>query len=175
VPLTRYDDVRDVVYRCFRIGETALLTPLPLVEAVSNALTNDPFLASMLTGAPAVSEQVSIKESVGPPKERQPITLEGLANYVLRHVPSAPVERYEGTVVEVSGDRVHARLVALGSEEIEWAEFALSRLPGNTYDVRPGTPFVMSAFEQSTKVEASRELRFRLRRVPEIPTALLER
>lgn len=106
VPVTQVDESRDLVYRCYRLGETAPLaqTPLPMAAEVGGW---DELALTVQSGVPIYNRVV--------PLSGKPVTsagedsaLDDLRDEVDRAVPGFVVHRLRGIVRAVSEDAFEA-------------------------------------------------------------------
>ena len=119
VPITSYDEKRDIAYRAYRIGEAADLVAQP-VAARSAAWVDDHLLSAADDGWPF--ETVSLPIGADAPRG----TLNELRNQVAALLPAPLLHRYDGVVTAISGPKIEvgvrdpvARLEAVSTLTIE--------------------------------------------------------
>lgn len=103
VPVTQYDDIHDVVHRCYRIGETASLARTPLSKAAAIGQWDD-----YCQQAPANFPLVSVTSALGAvaTNHGDPIDTErrfrNLSALVDAAVPGDILEQSDGEVVDLA-------------------------------------------------------------------------
>jgi hypothetical protein len=97
VPVTRYDSDRDVVYRCYRLGETAQLAEWPLTVAFVSGVV-DRFMKAGVgnTDFPIFDRKISISspESSSSTARSIALFLEGIRNVVPQDTPNEANEYF---------------------------------------------------------------------------------
>lgn len=129
VPITRYDSVRDLVYRCFRLGETAVLAAVPFGQACWGKQQYDQFTRQFFAGYPLksyVEPLADYAEAVGAPSPRKKPRRDALPRLIRRALPGRLFQRFYGVVLDTDpGKTVLARLEApegsdYGLVELDW-------------------------------------------------------
>ena len=101
VPVTQYDAVRDVVYRCYRPGETAALAMTPLAQAVRTGQW-DSYCKAAANGVPlrnVTSDLAAAQAHYTSVDSDDPFAI--LRGLIERAVPGDIVSLADGEVVEV--------------------------------------------------------------------------
>jgi hypothetical protein len=100
VPVTQYDEVRNTVYRCYRLGETAPLAKTPLIHAV-RAGDWDEFTRAADQGVPLLSVTIDIDGEKTFTAQSGADVMAALARTVESAVPGEVVVQSEGEIVEL--------------------------------------------------------------------------
>lgn len=158
VPITKVDEKHKVVYRCYRLGETAYLADTPLVQSPYKSM--DLMTEEAIKGFPLNHIKLKVDDmfSRSDPDDRPTYALlQDLRNKI---VPGRPVERFDGEIVSVEEDgHFLAHLTDAKDGEVtvgrlKPAQFDAAILP----TVRLGSRFSWTVFERSqggTKVRSS--------------------
>lgn len=180
VPITRYDEVRDLAYRSYRLGETAGLAATPLATlafAPATVSSCDRFVAAMLAGAvPALPTTIPITEAFLPGPVPYPAeAFTDPVQYTRAKLKGLPALRYEGTVLEISADRTTflADLLSYSGDEERIVEFPLDMVPvGARDDLELGTPIRWTVSERDSDDGLSRDRTSTLQLTPVPPVDL---
>ncbi|MCA0295251.1 MAG: hypothetical protein LCH96_08070 [Actinobacteria bacterium] len=107
VPIIRVDEVRGVVYRCFRLGETSVFASVPLGEGQWSEKTFDDFTACLYRGYPlqsAVHSAGDLPEVIGRAPGRRKLRRRDLEKALDRFIrgalPGRSERRYLGSVID---------------------------------------------------------------------------
>lgn len=178
VPVTRYDALRNLVFRSYRLGETASLAAWPLVEAtIGDEPRTDHFIEAMLAGSPIAPGTVPIADFLaqGRPKP-VPISRDDLVQRVRSMVPGRPVSRFNGTVLAVSDHIIEATLLNAAEDDQRDARIPLDRIHPDWHAViRPGSRFTWTTFEAQSPGRVRRTIDIRMQLPPPIDLEQLER
>jgi hypothetical protein len=130
VPSTRHCEDRDIVYRCYRLGETAHLADRPLIATAQEDFDlRDEITRCAESGFPVDSFTLPIDEFLGGEGEEQHRgSLEQLQWAVRRAAPGRIESRYEGTVTEIEEEHFDAVLTTPNGAETRVAQLAMSQL-----------------------------------------------
>jgi hypothetical protein len=171
VPVTRYDAVRDVVARTYRIGETAPLAGCPLVDAVmGDQAGGDYFIEAMLSGVSAQPQTTELANFVGTPHwAPSPMDRMELERWIRSTIPGRPIERFDGRVLGVTEEGVEAELVPPAEDDERHAYIPLDRVDGAPDgEVRVGTRFTWTTFELRSPGRVRRTIDIKVRQLPRI-------
>lgn len=178
VPVTRYDALRDLVFRYYRLGETASLAAWPLVEAtIGEQPRTDHFIEAMLAGSPIEPTTVPIADflALGRPKP-VPISREELVRRVRSMVPGRPLTRFNGTVLAVVGNVIEATLLNSTEDDQRDARIPIERIhPDWQAVIRSGSRFTWTTFEAQSPGKIRRTIDIKMRPLPLIDLEQLER
>ena len=149
VPVTQHDARRDIVYRCYRLGETAPLAETPFPVAVTTD-DWDTVSRQATKGFPILSSRVRIGKALL--EHRQLLssaqTLGILAAEIRAALPGDIVSRFEGTVVDVAQDTFTAELTQRPGDEQLVAILRSDQIRADDLAVlRPGASFVWTVFK----------------------------
>lgn len=154
VPITRYDAVRDLVYRSYRLGETANLAATPLVELVYGSAADtepDQFVSAMRARSSPALPTIMPIESAFEARIRYPDdSFVDPEAYVRKWLPGLPIARFEGVVVRPSDEE--GRFVAeirspAGDDKV--VSFPSDRVvTGRGRTLEPGAPIRWTLFER---------------------------
>lgn len=171
VPVTQYHEGRDVVYRCYRLGETAQLADRPLVEvAVDETVILDPITRSVDSGYPLQPDTVALKDRRSPGRATSLKELrEAVRNF-------GRVElRYEGEVMGVSERRFDARLTSPTGDDTRIASFSINQLPPEEVEkLGVGSRFTWSMIVRDRRGARGRESLVRIRSEPPLEPEKLQ-
>jgi hypothetical protein len=170
VPVTRYDHERDIVYRCYRLGETANLARIPLPEAVqSTEATLDEFASAVQQGYPVSSSVTSVDEALDRARVRPDLgSIHALVDAVGDAVRGAAVSRFLGTVTAVRGERFEAELISPARDDQRVADMSLDQVPlSDGQGLLVGTRFLWSVRQRD--VGGARERTSRVRLIADSP------
>jgi hypothetical protein len=180
VPVTRYSRVRDVVYRSYRLGETAHLAQWPLVMAFDTGEAQlDEMSLAAERGFPVQTESVPVDErqsllhtSPAPRASDARALLRGVRYDAL---PGDVVSRFDGTVTAVGKRRFDAVLHGPTGEQRS-ASFVIEQLPTDQREMlEPGARFSWSILVRDRPETRDRVSRLTFRRMPKIDAARLGR
>lgn len=143
VPVTRYDSARDIVYRCYRLGEAAFLAERTLFESVLMGHGLDPLAGAVERGFAAKPSASGPGGPVPDPAEE----LEELRSTVAASVPGKIDFHYEGVVTEVVGRRFIAEVASPsgGDQTVADIPYKVVPEPERTWIV-PGAQFRWTTF-----------------------------
>jgi hypothetical protein len=114
VPDTRMDAESGLVYRCYRLGETAYLADKPLPAAARSQSTDsqwDSVSREASRGYPLLPDSRDIGDpQQGVPRDER-AALRDLKDVVLDAVPGGVVEHFEGTIVELDANEISVEMV----------------------------------------------------------------
>jgi hypothetical protein len=188
VPVTQVDPTRDIVYRCYRLGETAFLAnrPLPTSLARVEARPNsdglqlhellDAMAATAARGYPVHDAVVALEAAVPPQRlalpERQESSAVGDAGLaaLVSAVRGTLVEGWNGVITDVS----HDGFVVADLTPAHAGEPVLARLPidwissDERPQTRPGRRLVWSIWERERAGAKTRSSTLRLLPVPSV-------
>jgi hypothetical protein len=173
VPVTQVDDDRGIVYRCYRLGETAFIAgrPLPfLIGQGSPLLTEDldAMCTSAIQGYPVQPTVTAIEQLTSDTTRSDTfgseIELDRLRATLRDAVPGTLVEGWNGVVTDLIGvDLFEADL-----RPVHDTKAVLARLPRNWLteternDVRAGQRLVWSVWERERGGSKTRSSKLRL-------------
>lgn len=178
VPMTRYDTTRNLVFRYYRLGETASLAAWPLVEAtIDDEPRSDYFIEAMLAGSPVEPSSHLIDDFLALDRPKpSPISRHTLVERVRSIVPGRPMERYNGTVRAVRDDVVDATLLSPIEDDPRDARIPLERIhPDSHPEIRAGSRFTWTTFEAKSPGKVRRTIDIKMRPIPPIDLDQLER
>jgi len=165
VPVTRYDAVRDVVYRSYRLGETAQLAEWPLPHAVRTKRF-DALSECVTRGFPIISSSEPIRTRWirrwhGTTKE----SLDTLALAVHEAVPGKITSRFNGTVIAVDAESFDADLVSTQEDDHRVAQMRRDQLSDvEQRRLEPGAVFTWTVFAKERNGIKDNISRVRVRR-----------
>jgi hypothetical protein len=178
VPVTRMDTQRDIVYRCYRLGETAFLAGAASLSELVSAASTD-VLPPMFRLADA---DYPVKSVVGPLAEAIPwqrrsggntrnleADLQTLRLALLEATPGDLAEGWQGTVTGLADGYLEVNVTPVPQGPPRLARLPLAWI-GNAekVDARPGRPIVWSIWERASAGGKTRTNRIRLLDVPAI-------
>ncbi|HZT97781.1 MAG TPA: hypothetical protein VFB34_13180 [Chloroflexota bacterium] len=145
VPVTQHDRVRDVVFRAYRLGETAHLSDSPLTRAATN-LEFDMFARAVEHGYPIFTTKGPIGQetlfSAGIAS-----TVDALRLAILEAIPGRVEYRFQGTILRVEDDVFAAELISPLGEDHRVARMKLDQVPdADRGHLAPGAPVIWSVF-----------------------------
>jgi hypothetical protein len=144
VPVTRFDEGRNLVYRCYRLGETAGLAERPLTEiAQSSDSQLDDMSQASADGFPTASSVRPIAMALESPDRSG--SEAALLSTVRDAVPGVAVSRFVGMITAIDGGRFQADLRDPMSDDIRTADMALDQfVPAEAAEASVGTRFLWS-------------------------------
>lgn len=181
VPVTRWSPGRGVVYRCYRLGETAHLAQWPLVMAFdADQEQLDEMSLAVERGFPVQTESVPVDErqSLRPdaysPKPSDARAL--LRGVRYEALPGEVVSRFDGTVTAVGKRRFDAILRSPAGGQQTASLVIKNQLPDTQREMlRPGARFSWSVLERDRPGGRDLVSRIRLRPMPAVDVARLDR
>jgi hypothetical protein len=167
VPVTRHEPRRDVVYRSYRLGETANLAECPLPRAVQDE-TIDEFTASIDRGFPAFTTTTPINGRWRRWRQRTQVpSFDAVRVEVLRTFPGRVVSRFDGTITAVGDDYFDAELMSPLGDDHRVARMKRNQITNRSrHQLEPGGLFSWSVFELEDGDAKNRTSRIRLRPTP---------
>lgn len=169
VPVTRYDDRQNLVYRSYRLGETAPLAGKPLPRSAMDSDWDD-FAQAAQRGAPIKSMTVPLNER-HLPAIADPAPLDTLRETIVRAVPGVVVHRLEGVVLAVTESEFTAEF---RNDELEppvrFTTFPRNQLGRDRYGVKRGSLVVWTVMDRDDD-RPERTSRVQLRHEPPLDTA----
>lgn len=175
VPVTKLDEKRNVVYRSYRLGETAHLADKPLVGASDEEM--DDVTRAILDGFPVVHRAVPVVEmfsedAAAAAAEDQRALLEGLREFI---VPGEPVERFDGEVVALDDEgRFVAHVTDASDGEVSVATVDPAQFMPEVRDsVGVGSRFAWTLFQRPLGRSFVRSSVIRLHKTTAINTEAL--
>lgn len=177
--VTRHSRDRDVVYRGYRIGETASMAGRPLVESMrGGGGVVDALTRSLESGFPldSVTQPVATPATGGPVGAVASARSE-LQARVLAAVPAGRLESaFAGRVVAVRGGEFDAELSDVRADDRRLATMSRRQLPGEVDDrVQIGLRFAWSVFVEDAGPTRTRFSRFRVMPTPPVDVEALKR
>jgi hypothetical protein len=156
VPVTRYDARRDVVYRCYRLGETAHLASRPLVTVVQEEEpVYDELTKAVNDGYATRPEVVPIPDSGGGGTSKSPQTLDGLLRTVSQVIQGRLTGRYLGAVTAVHESSFEAHLHSADDELEMFADMNIEQVATSQRDlVKRGAEFTWCTFAREAEGQA---------------------
>ena len=172
VPVTQWDRERDIVYRCYRLGETAHLAGRPLARA-ARANSWDELARAARQGFPIVARTAKLSAWSPRAAAVSGRAMADLGQTVSLAVPGRVVSRYEGTVVTVDDDEFEVDLLSLPSGDQRIAYMRKDQVRAEELDrLRPGAAFTWMVFEGDGSTGRDRTSRVRFS--PDVPLDLEE-
>lgn len=175
VPTTRWDEDADVVYRLYRIGETAFLADRPLPAAIRDGRIGYDELSRAARRFPISSTEREIQTLRLPPatSRRRPRWDRRLRNAIHTAVPGPVLDHFDGVVTSVSDDSFDARLVSIAGTEEAVATLSIHDIDKrSTGALRPGALISWSTFKRN---DGATEPRLRVRAGAALDPEELER
>ncbi|MDT5347892.1 MAG: hypothetical protein QOC62_1310 [Mycobacterium sp.] len=171
VPVTQVDHVRDLVYRCYRLGETAPLAGSPLAAAAVHA-DWDALAQTADRGARLRNETILISDS--PQRADNSSLLDALRDEVERAVPGAVIHRLHGVVSEITSEDFTADFRdPLMDPPVRAAMFPLSMLrDSERAEITAGSQVAWTLLERTADIP-ERVSRVRVRHVPPLDVAAI--
>lgn len=169
VPVTRYDERQNLVYRSYRLGETAPLAGKPLARSAVDS-DWDCFAQAAQRGAPIKNALVPLTER-HLPAVVDSAPLDTLRDTIVRAVPGVVVHRLEGVVLEVTESEFTAEF---RDDELEppvrFTTFPRNQLGRNRYAIKRGSLVVWTVMDRQDDIP-ERTSRVQIRREPPLDTA----
>jgi hypothetical protein len=165
VPVTRHDAKRDVVFRSYRLGETANLAGSPLSRAVHTDEI-DEFTKTIDSGFPAfaVTAPIAGRRWMTRTHRRGGPSFDALRLQILRTFPGKVVSRFDGIVTSVDNDYFDAELLSPLRDDHRVARMKREQITNSSrVALRPGVSFSWSIFELEDGDAKNRTSRIRLR------------
>jgi hypothetical protein len=162
VPVTQYDEQRDVVYRCYRLGETAQLADRPLVETVGSSEVDD--MASCADrGFPIRDSRARINTERILQWKFDAGSLKSLRAAVRKAIPGEVVYRFSGVIKDVGEAAFTAVVTDPVENEQRMARIKIDRIPKDQRErvVREGG-FTWTAFLRESNRAGEQISRIRL-------------
>jgi hypothetical protein len=172
VPVTQFDERRNLVYRCYRLGETAPLAGKPLPQAALSCDWDD-LARTASAGTP-------IANTVVPLTERRShfdtdASLDELHRVVTRAVPGTVVFRLEGVVIGMSDVEFTAEFHDDTMEPpMRIATFPRWQLGTSRSDLKRGSLVMWTVLDRQEDIP-ERTSRVTLRREPRLDVAQMTR
>jgi hypothetical protein len=174
VPITKSDDARGLVYRCFRLGETAVLASTPFGVGQWEGASLDAYTASYFGGYPLHSKLHSLldfpevcgRTSPGV-KPRKARLQKDLDRFIRGALPGRPEARYQGSILTVD----EGEFITVALSTVDGIDAGVSDLRWDVIEsddssaVREGADVVWTVF--SRMEEGNRLVSSRVRVVPE--------
>jgi hypothetical protein len=174
VPETRYNRERDVVYRCYRYGETAHLAEWPLVMAFDAGEDRfDEMTRAAENGYPVRTMNVPIAAHFTqrrhlPPGLEPSVAIDLLRSTRYEALPGHVVSRFDGTITAVEDDCFDAVLRELSGEQ-RTASMVVNQVPEpDRHKLTPGLRFSWSVIVRDRAGTRDRVSRIRLRPMPKV-------
>jgi hypothetical protein len=168
VPVTRFDEMRGLVYRYYRLGETAPLAGEPLWRSVRSGVVDD-VLAQL-----ALDKRVPLLSSRmrgGWPVDDRPddeVDLRELAVLLASAVPGRVTRRFEGRVLARTEEDFDAELRDTSGDDVRLATLRLDQVQDADREfVHPGAHFTWSVFTEDRF--GARRSTSNIRVVPSVP------
>ncbi|MGY2872855.1 hypothetical protein ACVW00_000045 [Marmoricola sp. URHA0025 HA25] len=169
VPATQKDPRSGLIYRCYRLGETAHLAARPLFEAAWTQQW-DELTRRVEQGFPIMSTTADLKVAFTSPKELSftldPSALKNLREAVIRVVPSMTVQgRFAGTVTHVEADHFQADIVREPGGDAGYGSFQVNQVAAEQrHSLREGIEFFWTLYASEGNGEPQSRIRLVLRR-----------
>jgi hypothetical protein len=164
VPKTRYDDVRHVVYRSYRLGETAPLASTPLPTAVETGQW-DRYSQAAAEGFPIRSEVTPITERTA--LAHGPNLMDKLRADTLEAVPGRIVIQRDGEVLAIDDESFMAQFSDPRNGGMQIARIPRSQLSeSDDHAMGEGALVWWTIFQRISEVTPDRTSRIRVRREP---------
>lgn len=177
VPVTRHDPKRDVVFRSYRLGETANLAGYPLSRAVHSE-DIDEFTATLNSGFPAfaVTARIAGRRWKITTRRAGAPSFDALRVQILRTFPGRVVSRFDGIVTSVEDDYFDAELLSPLLDDHRVARMKRNQITNSSrLPLKPGVSFAWSVFELEDGDAKNRTSRIRLRPSPPLHSERLYR
>ncbi|OSC31538.1 hypothetical protein B8W69_03570 [Mycobacterium vulneris] len=168
VPVTQYDETRDVVYRCYRIGETASLAMTPLTQAAETGEW-DAYCRAANSGFPLKSVASTLATTaVTRAETTTPVgRLEELKSLIEKAVPGDILSQSDGEVVSIRDGFFSVQFDATGESQAQTVQMPLARLSDRDgRALQEGSLVVWTVFQRDADESFDRTSRVRVRHEP---------
>jgi hypothetical protein len=173
VPRTQHDEDRDVVYRSYRLGETAPLASTPLSEALETGRW-DRYSQAAASGFPIPSVVTPITQPSTPAASIG--SMDKLRDKVKEALPGRVVVQLDGEVLRVEDDRFYAQFIEPHDGGLVTARIPRDQLSDPDKDaLGEGALVCWTVFQSTTAETPDRTSRVRVRHEPPWNTEELKR
>jgi hypothetical protein len=158
VPVTQFDELRNVAYRCYRLGETAFLANAPLVYHAQPGWKPDEFVSSVVEVVDDAWHQLHTTA-----REHTPSGFDALRPEVEQAIPGVPVDHLQGKVIEIDDNDFRAFVVNLRDSREIVARFPRTLWSNSApVELALGRTFHWIIFENTLGSAAQRTSRIRV-------------
>jgi hypothetical protein len=175
VPVTQYDDIHDVVHRCYRIGETASLAGTPLSKAAATGRWDD-YCRPAGAGFPLVSVTTALGAALSAHDDTADAEQQfrRLSSLVYDAVPGDIIEQSDGEVVDLSEATFTVQFDGAADRPAQAVQIPLAQLSKRDRSALTyGALVTWTVFQRSAAGTPDRISRVRLRHEPRLDEAQL--